>query len=105
MAAAAAARAQAAPSSIAADAAGRELGDLFEYRIAQPVTIRKDESAMLPFLQQPIDARKLLIYSDHSSQHPTNAAELTNTTGRRSTAARSRSTTPAPTPARRSWKP
>jgi len=41
----------------------------------KPVTIRKDESAMLPFLQQPIEARKLLIYSDHSSQHPTNAAE------------------------------
>jgi len=33
---------------------------------------------MLPFLQQPIAGRKLLIYSDHSSQHPTNAAELTN---------------------------
>jgi hypothetical protein len=33
-----------------------------------PVTIRKDESAMLPFLQQPIEARKLLIYSDHSSR-------------------------------------
>ena len=63
-------------------AAGRELGELFEYRIAQPVTIRKNESAMLPFLQQTIDARKLLIYSDHSSQHPTNAAELTNSTGK-----------------------
>jgi hypothetical protein len=75
-------RAVAAPSSIAADAAARELGELFEYRIAQPVTIRKDESAMLPFLQQPIEGRKLLIYSDHSSQHPTNAAELTNSSGK-----------------------
>jgi hypothetical protein len=37
---------------------------------------------MLPFLQQPIEARKLLIYSDHSSQHPTNAAELTNSSGK-----------------------
>ena len=37
---------------------------------------------MLPFLQQPIEGRKLLIYSDHSSQHPTNAAELTNTSGK-----------------------
>ena len=71
-----------APSSIAAAAIGRELGDLFEYRIAQPVTIRKNESAMLPFLQQPIEGRKLLIYSDHASQHPTNAAELTNTSGK-----------------------
>jgi hypothetical protein len=71
-----------APSSIAATAEGRELGDLFEYRIAQPVTIRKNESAMLPFLQQTIEGRKLLIYSDHSSQHPTNAAELTNSSGK-----------------------
>jgi hypothetical protein len=73
---------QIAPSSIGEAAIGRELGDLFEYRIAQPVTIRKNESAMLPFLQQQIEGRKLLIYSDHSSQHPTNAAELTNTSGK-----------------------
>jgi len=73
---------QVAPSSIVASASAGELGELFEYRVAQPVTIRKDESAMLPFLQQPIEARKLLIYSDHSSQHPTNAAELTNSSGK-----------------------
>jgi hypothetical protein len=72
----------AAPSSIAASASGSEMGELFEYRIAQPVSIRKNESAMLPFLQQAIDARKLLIYSDHSSQHPTDAAELANNTGK-----------------------
>ena len=71
-----------APSTIVASASAGELGELFEYRIAQPVTIRKDESAMLPFLQQPIEGRKLLIYSDHSSQHPTNAAELTNSSGK-----------------------
>ena len=69
-------------STIVASASAGELGELFEYRIAQPVTIRQDESAMLPFLQQAIDSRKLLIYSDHSSQHPTNAAELTNSTGK-----------------------
>src|SRR6185295_11690359 len=73
-------RNQVAPSSVAADTTARELGDLFEYRIAQPVTIRRNESAMLPFLQQPIGARKLIIYSDHSSQHPTNAAALSNAT-------------------------
>jgi len=73
---------QVAPSSIVASASAGELGELFEYRIAQPVTIRKNESAMLPFLQQAIDGRKLLIYSDHSSQHPTNAAELTNSSGK-----------------------
>ena len=75
-------RTGAAPSTVDADAAARELGDLFEYRMAQPVTIRKNESAMLPFLQQQITSRKLLIYSDRASQHPTNAAELTNSTGK-----------------------
>src|SRR3954466_8633516 len=37
---------------------------------------------MVPFPPPPLHARKLLIYSDHSSQHPTNAAELTNTSGK-----------------------
>ena len=69
-------------STIVTSASTGELGELFEYRIAQPATIRRDESAMLPFLQQAIESRKLLIYSDHSSQHPTNAAELTNSTGK-----------------------
>jgi len=73
---------QAAPSTVAADTAAGELGDLFEYRISTPVTIRRNESAMLPFLQQPIETRKLLIYSQRGSQHPTNAAELTNSTGK-----------------------
>src|SRR5262249_8590727 len=69
-------------SSVAPEVMAQELGDLFEYRIAQPVTIRKNESAMLPFLQQELHARKLLIYSDHSSRYPTNAALLPNTSGK-----------------------
>ena len=56
----------ASPSSIVAGASADAVGELFEYRIAQPVTIRKNESAMLPFLQEALDARKLLIWSDHS---------------------------------------
>jgi hypothetical protein len=37
---------------------------------------------MLPFLQQKISARKLLIYSDTASAHPMNAFEVTNDTGK-----------------------
>ena len=74
-------RLMATASSIVAGASADAVGELFEYRIAQPVTIRKNESAMLPFLQQAVDTRKLLIWSDHSSEHPTNAAELANSTG------------------------
>jgi flagellar biosynthesis chaperone FliJ len=69
------------PSQIANTATGREAADLFEYSISTPVTVKKNESAMLPFLQQKISAKKLLIYSDRSSQNPLNAAEVTNSTG------------------------
>jgi hypothetical protein len=71
-----------AASTIVADASARDLGELFEYHVAAPVTVRKNESAMLPFLQQPLEGRKLLIYSQRGSEHPTNAAELTNNTGK-----------------------
>src|SRR5205807_6358014 len=43
---------------------------------------RKNESAMLPFLQQKFAARKLLIYPDSSRPNPLSAAELTNGTGK-----------------------
>jgi hypothetical protein len=76
------ARPMAAPSSLASTALAGELGELFEYNFPSAVTVRKGESAMLPFLQQKITARKLLIYSDPSSAHPLNAAELTNDTGK-----------------------
>lgn len=69
-------------STIAVDTQGRDLGDLFEYSFAGPVTIRKSESAMLPFLQQKLGSRKLLIYTESYGQHPMSAAELTNSTGK-----------------------
>lgn len=69
-------------STLAETAAAQELGELFEYSFPTPVTIRKGESAMLPFVQQKIQSRKLLIYSDRSSAHPLNAVELLNDTGK-----------------------
>jgi hypothetical protein len=69
-------------SSIAPAGQATEIADLFEYAIATPVTVKKNESAMLPFLQQKITARKLIIFSDASKTNPLSAAELTNNTGR-----------------------
>ena len=69
-------------STVAAAAVGAELGELFEYRIDKPVTIRKGESAMLPFLREKVKTRRLLIYDQgNTSQHPLNAVELINETG------------------------
>lgn len=69
-------------SDIAVNVAAGDTGELFEYRFSVPVTVKKDESAMFPFLQQSIGARKLLIYSENYGEHPMNAAELNNSTGK-----------------------
>lgn len=69
-------------STVAPAGAAQEIADLFQYTIANPVTVRKDGSAMMPFLQQKIAARKLIIYSDSSKPNPFSAAEITNNTGK-----------------------
>ena len=71
-----------APSSFYRTADTREAGELFEYSFSAPVTVKQGESAMLPFLQQKIGARKLLVYSDSYGLNPRDAAELTNSTGK-----------------------
>ena len=69
-------------SSFASLASGQDTGELFEYSFAGPVTVKTGESAMLPFLQQHIGARKLLIYTDNMGLHPMNAAEVANSSGK-----------------------
>jgi hypothetical protein len=69
-------------SSVSPAGTATEIADLFEYSISSPVSVKKNESAMLPFLQQKVTARKLIIYSDQSKPNPLSAAELTNTSGR-----------------------
>ena len=72
-----------ASSHVQIDTATREAGELFEYRFGQPVSVKRNESLMLPFVQQEISARKLLIYTERSQrENPLNSAELTNSTGK-----------------------
>jgi len=74
--------AQVQESSIASTAGAREAGELFEYSFTSPVTVKQGESAMLPFLQQKIGARKLLVYAESYGLNPRDAAEIANNTGK-----------------------
>jgi hypothetical protein len=69
-------------SSLASSTDSRDLGELFEYSFSSPVTVKQGESAMLPFLNQRVKTRKLLIYSENFGQNPMNAAEIVNSTGK-----------------------
>jgi len=69
-------------SSFANVADTQQAGELFEYSFATPISVKQGESAMLPFLQQKIGARKLLVYSENYGLNPRDAAELNNNTGK-----------------------
>ncbi len=63
-----------------AAATGEDLGDLFEYKLRQPVTIRKNESALVPILNAEVDAERISIWSRGAgSGRPLRGVWLTNT--------------------------
>jgi len=43
---------------------GEEIGDLFEYRIEQPVTVLRDRSALIPIVQTKMDGERAAIYNE-----------------------------------------
>jgi hypothetical protein len=49
-------------ASIQSMAAGSNLGELFRYEIAKPVTIERQRSAMLPIVGEQVDVEKVAIY-------------------------------------------
>jgi hypothetical protein len=51
-------------SGVEAAATGSEVGDLFEYRIDQPVTVPRDRSALIPILQTRMDGERVSIYNE-----------------------------------------
>jgi hypothetical protein len=51
-------------SGIAAAAEGNEVGDLFEYQIAQPVTVKRDRSALIPILQTRMEGARVSIFNE-----------------------------------------
>jgi hypothetical protein len=58
-----------------------DLGDLFEYRIKEPVTLRKNQSALVPIINAGIAAEKISLWNKGAvSGHPLRALWLTNTT-------------------------
>jgi hypothetical protein len=72
----------AAPSSMPAQVRERKLGDLFEYTIEHPVTIRRNQSALVPIVLRPFEGKPVLLHNRQTRpQNPMRAVEFKNTTG------------------------
>jgi hypothetical protein len=60
----------------------RKLGDLFEYAIEHPVTIRRNQSALVPIVLRPFEGRPVLLHNrDTRPENPMRCVEFKNTTG------------------------
>ena len=65
---------------MSAAANGQELGDLFEYKLKDKVTLRKNQSALVPIAQTEIEAEKISLWSGTSgSGRPLRGLWLKNT--------------------------
>ncbi len=63
-----------------AAASGQELGDLFEYKLKDRVTLKKNQSALVPIAQTEIDAEKVSLWSGTTgSGRPLRGLWLKNT--------------------------
>ncbi len=69
-------------SSAPAQVRERKIGDLFEYTIEHPVTIRRNQSALVPIVLRSFEGRTVLYYNKaNRAENPMRSVELKNTTG------------------------
>jgi hypothetical protein len=63
-------------------AAAGEVGELFQYHIETPVSLPRQQSAMLPIINASIDVEKVSIYNPSvQPKHPLSGCYLTNSSG------------------------
>ena len=59
-------------------ASGADLGELFEYRLKDRVTIRRNQSALVPILQTTVTAERISLWNDAMGRRPRRAVWLQN---------------------------
>lgn len=63
-------------------AAGSDLGEMFQYVVTTPVTVRRGDSALVPILNAPLRGRRELLFNQGKLPgHPVAALRFTNSTG------------------------
>ena len=64
---------------VAAAASGAQVGELFQYAIDKPVTLSRQQSAMLPILNQQVTGERYSLYNESTDpKYPLNAVKLKN---------------------------
>jgi len=75
-------RVQNAQAALQSDATAAQLGDLFEYKLKEAVTIHKNQSALVPIAAGEVEAERVSLWtSGGRTTRPLRAVWLKNTTG------------------------
>ncbi|MHA1383701.1 MAG: hypothetical protein ACTSR3_08105 [Candidatus Helarchaeota archaeon] len=73
---------QARLDSTKVDAKGEESGDFFEYKITVPVTVKRNQSSLVPILQAKVAGKRTSVYNESVRKtNPMLTFEMTNDTG------------------------
>ncbi|HEY0658866.1 MAG TPA: hypothetical protein VGD05_10345, partial [Pyrinomonadaceae bacterium] len=62
-------------SGIQTAASGAEIGDLFEYKIEQPVSVARNRSALIPIIQTKMEGERVSIFRDNENENQTGEEE------------------------------
>ncbi len=69
-------------SSVEVKTMTQKVGDFFEYKIGNPVTIKRNQSALVPIIHQSFKAERVLIFNESNRpNNPMACLEMTNDTG------------------------
>jgi hypothetical protein len=64
---------------VSAAARGGQVGELFQYAIEKPVSLSRQQSAMLPILNQQVSGERFSLFNEGTDpKHPLNAVKLKN---------------------------
>ena len=68
--------------SVIAAASGEDVGEVFQFTLDEPVTVGRQQSAMLPIIAGDIEGRRVSIFNQADGiAHPMRGVEITNDTG------------------------
>ena len=59
-------------SGVQTAATGDEIGDLFEYKIEQPISVERNRSALIPIIQAKMEGERVSIFRDPNDNGPSN---------------------------------
>lgn len=68
--------------SVAPDVKTSEVGDIFTYHLSHPVSVDRNQSALVPIVQSAVEGEKVLIYNSNAQMnHPVTSLKFKNTSG------------------------